>query len=322
MRWLTLPFWNATEGRLRAPFRVALQFGIFIGLSALIGRAFQGADEARARNTEALFSVGVLFLVWTFVAIFTVWLGRAKLDHRSLESLGLRVDRRWALDFGFGVGLGGLLMVGILGTELALGWSAYEPIGALGGDVPRIAFAPMALFAFVGVAIYEELIFRGYQLVNIADGISGRWVGPRAALLIAAFLSSVAFGLAHLGNPGASVVSSINIAAAGLMLASAFLATGELAIPMGLHLGWNLFQNLFGMPVSGQDHFFFASALRRVELGPDWLTGGGFGPEAGMTGLTASVVGTLAILLWVRIFNGRVGLHASLVDPLNRRAER
>jgi hypothetical protein len=48
------------------------------------------------------------------------------------------------------------------------------------------------------------------------------------------------------------------------------------------------------MPVSGQvlyDDLFLA----REEQGEDWLTGGPFGPEGGVVGLAAMVIGTIAL---------------------------
>src|SRR5690606_7193365 len=139
--------------------------------------------------------------------------------------------------------------------------------------VPRLAFVPATLFVFIAVAFYEELMSRGYHLTNLAEGFTCRWIPPRSAVMLAAFVSSAVFGLAHAGNPNATFMSTGNIVIAGMMLAAGYVTTGQLAIPMGIHLSWNFCQNLFGMPVSGQSTFFYGSILARQESGDPLVTG-------------------------------------------------
>jgi hypothetical protein len=62
-----------------------------------------------------------------------------------------------------------------------------------------------------------------------------------------------------------------------------------------MHWGWNVAMGaIFGLPVSG---FAFPGILK-VELVPDldWLSGGAFGPEAGVAGTVAA--GLLGLLVW------------------------
>ncbi len=317
---LSLPFWNAREGRLRAGWRIALALVVsYLVLPAGIYWALAKAHEAQESNLEATFSMASLFIAWALLVVLGIWLACRFVDRRSLDELGLRVDGRWWEEAAFGVALGGVLMSGILAAEIAFGWARYGEAGEL-GEVPRLAYVPVVALVFVAVAVNEELLFRGNQLKNLAEGFASRWLAPPHAAVGAALLSSLAFGLAHAGNPAASAVGTGNIVLAGLMLASGYLITGRLGIAMGLHFSWNFFQNLYGMPVSGQTHFFPGALLAREEAGPDWITGGAFGPEAGLTGLGAMLAGTLLTLGWVRMRYGPLRVDGSIaaLPPLVR----
>jgi hypothetical protein len=92
------------------------------------------------------------------------------------------------------------------------------------------------------------------------------------------------------------------------------LLTGELALPIGLHISWNFFQgNVFGFPVSGNA---MPTRVFAVEQGGDaLLTGGAFGPEAGVIGLVAMLVGAGLIAAWVRITRGELHLQVALTRP-------
>ena len=90
--------------------------------------------------------------------------------------------------------------------------------------------------------------------------------------------------------------------------------TGELAIPIGLHVSWNFVQgSVLGFPVSGQS---VGPTLIAIEQGgPEWLTGGAFGPEAGALGVAVELLGIAAVVLWVRRRRGRATPHLALVEP-------
>jgi hypothetical protein len=146
-------------------------------------------------------------------------------------------------------------------------------------------------------------------------------IGPRAAIIIATLLTSVVFGVAHAANPNAGAGSTLHIAFAGVMLATGYLLTGELAIPIAVHITWNFFQgNVFGFPVSGTA-VRSATFVRIEQSGPDLWTGGAFGPEAGLLGLGAMILGVLLTILWVRWRYHQVALDLSLAEPPKRAEE-
>jgi hypothetical protein len=237
----------------------------------------------------------------TFTGIFLATLiGGRWLDRRNFTDFGLYFSKTWLLDFLFGLFLGAFLM----GLIFLFGWltgnvriakffQSYSESGKfLPGFIQSIIF-----YLFVG--FYEEILSRGYHLINLAEGLNGKKVGKRGALILALAVSSVVFGLLHMNNPNATWVSTLNISLAGIFLGLGMVLTGRLAIPIGLHITWNFFQgNVFGFPVSGTR--MGATLIAAESIGPVWLMGGRFGPEAGLIGLAAMVVGSVLIVLWVR----------------------
>jgi uncharacterized protein len=156
----------------------------------------------------------------------------------------------------------------------------------------RILLFPLTLLL---VAVFEEITFRGLLFRIVEKGL-GSW----GALL----MSAVFFGGAHLGNPGATIGSSIAIALeAGVLLGAIYMATRSLWMVIGVHWAWNYFEGpVFGTQVSGND---IRSLLHSVTDGPVLWTGGAFGPEAGLFAVIAGgIVG--AIFIWLAIRRGQI----------------
>jgi membrane protease YdiL (CAAX protease family) len=248
-------------------------------------------------------------------AILSVWLAGRFLDRRLSSDFGFHLGAGWWLDLLFGLALGALLITAVFIVELGMGW--VEVTGALVTFETGVPFAPYVLLPvvmFVCVGISEETVFRGYQLKNAAEGLNYPALGPRGAILLAWALSSVFFGVLHADNPSATLVSTSNIVLAGLLLGFGYVLSGELAIPIGLHITWNLFQNtVYGFPVSGFGPFG-ATFLATRQTGPDLWTGGSFGPEAGLLAPVAMLLGMLLIALWTRLRAGKISLHSPIAE--------
>lgn len=200
-----------------------------------------------------------------------------------LDGLGLVVDRLAPADFGAGLLIAGLAMCAILAVQVGLHGTTVS--AAPGGGALATTFAGMFLIAFK-----EEFIMRGLLLSGLMRLLRGR-----AALAIA--LSAVAFGLIHLSNPSASVLSVTGNAFGGAVYGIAFVLSRRLWLPIGLHLGWNFVQGpMLGFPVSGIGE---GGLIHPLDLGPAWLTGGPYGPEAGLVGLASRFVIVAAVIGWV-----------------------
>ena len=328
------PFLNERERRLRAFWRLLLQYAIFsngalvltgvFGLAPLVilESAGLGEDSGGMLAASPAFRTTSYVAASLIAAVVSLWLAGRFFDRRPFSGFGLRFDRVWWLEFCFGLALGALLMTAIFFVELAAGWiTVTGTFETVGNGRPFALAILLPLVVFVCVGFYEELLSRGYQLQNMAEGLNFPSVGPRGALLLAWVLSSALFGLLHVANPNASLISTLSITFAGLLLGTGYVLTGRLAIPIGLHITWNFFQgNVFGFPVSGLEPLS-ATFVPIEQDGPSLFTGGAFGPEAGLLDPAATIVGSLLIWLWVRSRFGKGSLELSIAEPPRGRAE-
>ncbi len=183
----------------------------------------------------------------------------------------------------------GLILGAVLGTAL---FSAVVLELALGGfyriaSVHVTADLALAALLLFPAAATEELLFRGV-LFRLVEEWTGTWI----ALAVSALL----FGGAHFANPGATPSSSIAIALeAGILLGAAYVVTRNLWFPIGLHFAWNFFEGpVFGTQISGRS--FLTDAVVAHVTGPKLLTGGSFGPEAGLFAIVTCLVVAVALL--------------------------
>ena len=145
----------------------------------------------------------------------------------------------------------------------------------------------LSLFLLVGVV--EEVIFRGILFRLIAD----KW-----NIAVGLTTSSLLFGLAHLGNPGATLWAALAIAlASGCLFGMAYAYHQTIWVPIGMHWAWNYLEGgVFGCAVSGTP-LDYRPLITPGISGSDILTGGAFGPEASIIcvalGIVLSIVYTV-----------------------------
>ncbi len=327
-------FYNKEQARLRAFWRILIQgllfllgttvIGAVLGVAAIAIMAATGQADLQLLTNEAALTELILSLGggWYFaingiatvvVIILTFLIAGWLLDRRKFSNFGFHFSKMWWLDMGFGLALGAILMLFIFLVELAFGWIAIESFMQARDGSSFLSAILASLVGFIAVGIYEEMLFRGYHLRNLAEGINWKFLGSQNALWIGFVLSSSMFGIAHATNPNATWISTLNLVLAGLFLGLGFILTGELAIPIGLHITWNFFQgSVFGFPVSGSNTS--ASFINIQQGGADLVTGGAFGPEAGLIGILTILLGSLIIIWYVKKTRGEVRLRTELAD--------
>jgi len=136
------------------------------------------------------------------------------------------------------------------------------------------------------VAIIEEILFRG---------ILFRIMEEKLGTYISLAISSLIFGILHLANPHSSVLSSICIITAGFLFGAAFIYKRNLWFPIAIHFAWNFTQSgIFGAITSGNEK---TKSLFEAKIqGPEYITGGEFGPEGSIHATIICLIATLIFL--------------------------
>ncbi|MEO6528750.1 MAG: type II CAAX endopeptidase family protein [Gemmatimonadaceae bacterium] len=174
--------------------------------------------------------------------------------------------------------LGGAAIGFACGFMLAFGWLSIVP-GPPGSSFAAGASVTLLL---VVAALAEEVISRGYLFTVLRDGL-GVW-GAIAT-------TSLLFGVAHLMNAGVTAESFAMVTLAGVFLAAVRVVFQSVYASWAAHVAWNwVMAVLFHASVSGIE--FDAPDYRTVSSGPEWITGGPWGPEGGL----AAAFGMLAAL--------------------------
>lgn len=273
---------DEAQGRLRAPWRLA-GFVLVGTLVMVMVTTAAGALQPRSVVGAMAVSSGAAVLALAaahFVMVRVVddlpwravWLDRGAIAPKTMG---------WAV-------LVGAAAIGIPGAALlSAGW--LDPVPAPGSAVDAVRYGVLVLAVLLPAAAWEELLFRGYVLLVLRDAL-GAWP--------AVLLTSAAFGLAHAGN--LATVQPLALALvtlAGVLLGWIVLARRSVYAAIAAHLAWNgMLVAAMHTEVSG-NQLGAPPAYRIVDAGPDWATGGPWGPEGGLAagaGLTAALLITLS----------------------------
>ncbi len=293
-------FFVGTHG-LRPFWRLLLYLAILLTPLLLFALAGHLAGEKVMPDKKAVHEISLLtaaigeWLQFAFI-IFATWI-MSRIERRSVSDYGLaRTLRRlhWLT-------IGALLGLIFQSLLVVILWSTHHLVfdGVLLRPVAAVSYGLLWAVAFVGVALCEEFLFRGYLQFNLTECIAGlvRYLSPgnqhteAIGFWSAAILISFGFGLTHGLNPGESHLGLLCAGCAGLMFAFSLWRTGSLWWAIGLHAAWDWAQSfLFGVADSGSMSAHRLLATHPV--GPAWLSGGTTGPEGSLF-----VLPVMAVLL-------------------------
>lgn len=242
------------------------------GLLPLIEAAFHPGPEL----LSVFRRIGILLTAVTGYWAFVHWHERREATELHLRPIPLMLG-----------GAGGAALVALPVTVLfALG--AYEPVLFRGASSALFGVA-----ALIGIAAFlEELTYR-CLLFRVVE----RAWGTKVALAVQA----VVFAVAHLENVEQGGISDkvtmlIGVTLVGLLWAAVFVLTRNLWAAAANHAAWNFTILLTGVPLSGIEDWRKLAPLESRLAGPDWLTGGMFGPESSWLVIASTTVAVVLLL--------------------------
>ncbi|KEI14343.1 CAAX protease [Clostridium novyi B str. ATCC 27606] len=243
-------------------------------------------------NTEI--GMFLLKIIESICLLSTIFLLLKVFDNKTIKDIGIKdLNKNYKyLIYGLilgAVSITGIFLILLMGKLIVLENSLKRPI------INIYILIDILLFTLVG--INEEVLCRGY-ILNVLD--------VKKKPIRSSIISSAIFSLLHILNPNVKIIGMINIFFIGLLFSYMYIKTKNLWMSIGYHITWNYFQgNVFGFPVSGQNKF---SSIYNIEyIKESIVTGGGFGPEAGI--VVTLIISISFIFVWIFILRNEVYMN-------------
>ncbi|MEM6614232.1 MAG: CPBP family intramembrane glutamic endopeptidase [Cyanobacteria bacterium P01_C01_bin.72] len=211
----------------------------------------------------------IMTMVLLFFELLFLWQWWGRLvhgDRHIYTRYGLVRSKRNVKEFCQGLAIGFWLCLGLFITEAVLGW-----IEVVHPTVNLVSIALEGLLSAVGIAVAEELLFRGWLLDELR-----RDYRQQTCIIVTA----LAYAVAHFLKPISEIVRTAVTFPALILLGIALVLAKErygdrLGMAIGIHAGlvWSYYLVNVGQLISYTD------------LVPVWVTGIDGNPIAGLMGL-------------------------------------
>ena len=266
------------ERQLRAPWRILLFVIVLVAMLVIASWIEMAVDNlADRRGYKMLISDWAVPLgVIGATAVMLKWVDGKSWDYVGLDRAAASLPK-----LGYGAVLG--IVPIAIPSLLLLASGQLDAVASEPGS--SLSAAGLSLGNLLPAAFGEELLLRGYIFAVLLYAVGPKWT------LIS---TSLVFGLMHFQNPGSDAQSISIVMLAGFFLGSVYLATRSLWAATMAHFVWNWFMAAaLHTPVSGLA--VATPDYRVIDSGPDWLTGGAWGPEGGF----AAAVGMFVMIIYL-----------------------
>lgn len=321
-RWIRRVRRGDIDTRPRATWRGVLPwavgFGVQLATLAVAQFVVRTSFDASTlgRGLALLLSIGLLGAASALGLFVAIRLG-TRLDTRSLSDYGVRISARELTDWVAGIAIGGLTYA--VPTVLFLRLGAADVTAVFISQVDDLSVVALAtavaIVSFGFQTAFEEFAFRGVMLRNFAEGVFARRRSRNWSVALSLLTSSVVFGLSHVitqgggGAEGRSFQLVVTSTLLGVLWGGAYVLTGQLSVPFGLHFGHNLWAAVvlqpadvaLGIPALGRVTY----AANRYELAVGKV-----------------LVGAICLIGWLYLTRGEVTVKGTDLTELSSIPER
>lgn len=305
-------------GKLRSGWKIAIilamnygfqvAFGIIAGLGIMIYLLASG--NFTLENPQLISQItsspgfNTLFqIIGTIIMLISIYLVLKLIDKKHFKDIGLVSIKKGFKPLCYGLLFGALSMT--LVFVILLATKNIELSNSIIN--PQFSWSTLTGFImYILVGLNEELFSRGYCMMALSQ-TGKRWVSV--------VLSALIFSALHLGNPNVKILGLINIFLVGILFSYMVIKTNNIWMAVGYHITWNYFQgNIFNFPVSGLNK---SSGLYRINvINDNLLTGGAFGPEAGIV-VTLILIISIIILKFYKGDNTSAELFSQSSEKID-----
>jgi uncharacterized protein len=274
---------NTSRFKKIAEFSAPLRLAIFLGALSVFWLPLALPIYWLLRsdsNLASILTMGLLFVELLFGWQF--WGSFVHGDRHIYTRYGLAKNSSNTREFWQGLAIGFWLCLGLFITEALLGWiDVIQPSASL------IRIIIEGWFSAVGIALAEELLFRGWLLDELQ-----RDYRQKNGQKICIGVTAIAYALAHFIKPMEEIIRTAVTFPALVLLGTALVLAkyqhgDRLGISIGIHGGlvWGYYIVNVGQLIKYNGHV------------PDWVTGIDGNPIAGVMGLIFLSGLTLKIML-------------------------
>lgn len=203
-----------------------------------------------------------------------------------------------------------------------------RPLQLLLGGTSGAALVALPIALLFALGVYELVLFRGASsalfgvaaLIGIAATLEElvyrcllfRLLERAWGTTLALIVQALVFALQHVENVEQGgmidvVTMLVSVTLLGLLWGSLFVLARNLWVVAANHAAWNFTILLSGVPLSGIEDWRGLAPLESRLAGPDWLTGGMFGPESSLLVMASAAIATALLLRAARRRGAFVG---------------
>lgn len=240
--------------------------------------------ESRLKQVEQknpLLSRLYIEFVSAITIIFAAYLFTSLLDRRPFPSLGFATEHVLR-DIILGIALGFFWLI----LSIVILW----PCGCVSLNWSNSISLPLLILASTAAllnVVTQEMLTRSYIFQTVQTHF-----GVTTAIVVSTFF----FAVLHIKAINGSWLAALNILEVGALFGIAYVASGNLWLPISIHFAWNCALGpILGLSISGKNPFPVNWQFLKLDGSPTF-TGGAFGLEGSII-VTATTIATIIGLL-------------------------